>query len=221
MTIPTAISADTLATWEDRFADWLPTLGPGDAAPDDAHIRRVVANARRLAAAETADLAVVIPAAWLHDCVSVPKNSPDRPRASRLAADAAAAWLAEVGYDLAPIEAIAHAIAAHSFTARIPTETIEARVVQDADRLDALGAIGIARTLMLGGAMGSALYAVEDPFCEVRTPDDSAAAVDHFYTKLLGLAATMQTTAGRTEAHARTAHMHLWLDQLAREIGDR
>jgi uncharacterized protein len=208
----------TWAAWERRFADWLATHGPGDAAHDDAHVRRVVANAKRLAASEGADLAVVLPAAWLHDCVSVPKNSPDRPRASRLAAAAAADWLRAVGYDLADIEAIAHAIAAHSFTAAIPPETVEARVVQDADRLDALGAVGIARTLMLGGAMGNALYAAEDPFCHTRTPDDSRSAIDHFYTKLLGLAATMQTPAGRAEADARTAHMRDFLAQLAREI---
>ena len=204
--------------WEARFARFLDAQSSGDAAHDDAHIARVVANARRIAAAEGANLAVVLPAAWLHDCVTVPKLSPKRSRASRMAADVAVAWLREAGYPPEHLDAIHHAIAAHSWSARIPPETLEAKTVQDADRLDALGAIGIARTLSLNGAYGLPLYHPSEPFPTTRPPDDRAYAIDHFYAKLLTLAETMQTATGRAEARARTAFMRDYLAQLAREI---
>ncbi len=206
------------AAWEARFARFLAAQEGGDAAHDNAHIRRVVANAQRIAAAEGANLAVVLPAAWLHDCVTVPKTSPERSRASRMAADAAVAWLRDIGYPTEYFDAIHHAIAAHSWSARIAPETLEAKTVQDADRLDALGAIGIARTLLLNGAYGILLYHAGEPFPITRPPDDRAYTVDHFYAKLLTLAETMQTATGRAEAEARTAFMHRYLAQLGSEI---
>lgn len=161
---------------------------------------------------------IVLPAAWLHDCVHVPVTSPDRPRASVLAADAAVQLLREIGYPSSWHDGIHHAIAAHSFSARIAPLTTEARVVQDADRLDALGAIGIARCLMLGGQMGRVLYDVDDPFAEQREPSDRTSTIDHFYTKLLTLADTMQTVSGRREAVRRTDYMRAYLDELRREL---
>jgi uncharacterized protein len=192
---------------------------PGDAAHDLEHVRRVVRNARQLAAVEGARLEVVLPAAWLHDCVTVSKDSPDRSRASRLAAEQAVTWLRAWGWPEALLPEIAHAIQAHSFSAGVPPRTVEARVVQDADRLEALGAVGLARCLLLSGAMGRPLYAPEDPFCEHRAPDDRAAAVDHFFAKLLKLEDTMQTAGGRREARQRTEYLRGFLAQLRREIG--
>ncbi|MCA1667406.1 MAG: HD domain-containing protein [Thermomicrobia bacterium] len=206
--------------WEARFATFLVSnQGTEDAAHDTSHIQRVVANARLLAEAEGADRAVVLPAAWLHDCVIVPKDSPERTQASRLAAQAAGDFLRDAGYPARHIPAIEHAIAAHSFSARIAPQTREAQVVQDADRLDALGAIGIARTLMLGGAMGKPLYDAAEPFPTARTADDGENVLDHFFVKLLTLSETMQTRAGRAEAERRTAFMHDYLTHLAAEIG--
>lgn len=190
----------------------------GDVAHGLEHVRRVVRNARRLAAAEGARREVVVPAAWLHDCVTVPKDSPQRAAASRLAAAQAVAWLREWNWPEVFLADIAHAIEAHSFTAGIAPHTTEAKVVQDADRLEAIGAIGLARCLMLGGAMGRPLYVAEDPFCARRAPDDRAATVDHFYTKLLKLEGTMQTASGRREARARTEFLEQFLAELKREI---
>jgi uncharacterized protein len=204
--------------WEPRFAAFLEAGAPADAAHDGEHIRRVVANARRIAAGEGADLSVVLPAAWLHDCVSVPKDSPLRAQASTIAAEAAGAWLREQGFPEHLVPAIEHAIAAHSFSAGITPRTLEAQVVQDADRLDSLGAVGVARCLMLGGAMAKPLYDPADPFCADRPPDDARFVIDHFYRKLLRLADTMQTPAARAEARARTDFMRQFLDQLAGEL---
>lgn len=203
--------------WEAQFASWCADQ-PTDAAHDVEHFRRVAAVARRIAAGEGAALEVVVPAAWLHDCVHVPKDSPDRARASLLAAEHAVRLLAGWGYPSSWYEGIAHAIEAHSFSAGIPPRTLEARVVQDADRLDAIGAVGLARCLGLGGAMGRALYSTDDPFCRERAPDDRRFTVDHFYAKLLTLESTMQTASGRAEAARRTAFLQGFLDQLALEI---
>jgi uncharacterized protein len=210
------MSAD-FAELEKRCVAVLAQLG-GDAAHDLTHVRRVVVNACSLAAAESARLEVVVPAAWLHDCVTVPKDSPQRATASRLAAAQALAWLREWDYPSADLPDIAHAIEAHSFSAGIVPRTIEAMVVQDADRLEAIGAVGLARCLMLSGEMGRPLYAEEDPFCLQRQPDDGAAAVDHFYTKLLKLEATMQTASGRREAQLRTEYLRGFLTQLKHEL---
>jgi uncharacterized protein len=150
--------------------------------------------------------------------VHVAKDSPDRASASRLAAAHAVDFLQSVGYPADVLPDIAHAIEAHSYSAGIPPRTIEARVVQDADRLDALGAIGIARCIAVGSALGRPLYDPEDPFCESRAPDDAGASIDHFYTKLLKLSATMQTEAGRQEAERRAGFIRAFIAQLRSEI---
>jgi uncharacterized protein len=208
------------STWEPRFEEFLARgAAPPDPAHDLLHVTRVVALARALAAAEGARLEIVAPAAWLHDCVAVPKDAPARRDASRIAAGVAERFLRGAGYPERFLPAIAHAIAAHSFSGGIAPRTIEARVVRDADRLDALGAIGIARCLMLGGALGKPLYDPREPFPVARPPDDTANVLDHFSRKLLRLADTMQTAAGRVEAEARTAFMRQFLAQLGRELG--
>jgi uncharacterized protein len=205
--------------WEERFAKFLSEEGAGDSAHDEGHVRRVVINARGLAEKEGADLAVVLPAAWLHDCVSVAKSSPERSSASRLAAKRAGEWLRTRGYPDEYIAAIEHAILTHSFSAGVKPETLEAKVVQDADRLDALGAVGIARTLMLGGANGTPFYELSEPFPVSRVADDRTSVIDHFFTKLLKLGETMQTATGREAAQQRADFLKQFLTQLGGEIG--
>ena len=206
--------------WTPIFLKLLQTHTVADAAHDLEHIRRVVTNARRLTAAEGADWTVVMPAAWLHDCVVVPKSSPDRKRASQLAAAQAVAWLEEQGWPFGKLEEIGHAIEAHSFSAGIAPRSVEAQVLQDADRLDALGAVGLARTLMLGAEMKREFYDVADPFCQSRPADDSIYTLDHLYCKLLTLEGTMQTASGRKEAAQRTVFLQQFLEQLGGEIGN-
>jgi uncharacterized protein len=214
------IPADRLrGEWEPRFRCFAAGQPGADPGHGPAHLERVVATAMRLAAEEGARAEIVLPAAWLHDCVHVAKDSPDRARASRMAADRAAGFLRDAGYPPAWLGEIHHAIEAHSFSAAIAPRTLEAQVVQDADRLDALGAIGLARCIAVGAALGRPVYEPEDPFCRVRAPDDRGASVDHFYTKLLKLAGTMQTAAGRREARRRTEFLQAFLDQLESEIG--
>jgi uncharacterized protein len=204
--------------WEPRFRRFVAEQPDADPGHGPVHLERVVATATRLAAEEGARLDVVLPAAWLHDCVHVAKDSPERSRASRLAADHALEFLQQAGYPPACLPDIRHAIEAHSYSAGIVPRTVEAKVVQDADRLDALGAIGLARCLAVGTALGRPLYEPVDPFCRQRAPDEGGASIDHFYAKLLKLAGTMQTAAGRREAARRTAFLEAFLAQLESEI---
>jgi len=190
-----------------------------DPAHDISHVQRVVENTKRLTREENGNPYVSIPAAWLHDCVSVPKDSPLRSQASSVSADEAVKFLQTENYPAELVEQVHHAIAAHSFSANIQTKTLEARIVQDADRLEALGAIGIARCFLTGGSMGSQLYAPADPFAKHRDLDDKRYSIDHFYTKLLGLAETMKTPSGKAEAVKRTEFMLGFIQQFSSEIG--
>jgi len=91
-------------------------------------------------------------------------------------------------------------------------------VVQDADRLDGIGAIGIARCFSCAGSMGRPFYSPVDPFCASREPDDARFTLDHFYRKLFKTAASMQTSAGRKEAERRVEVMREYLRELGEEI---
>ena len=206
--------------WETLFTKKLEEtdLG-GDPAHDLAHFKRVVATARALAADEGARLDVVVPAAWLHDLVNVPKDDPRRSQASRLSAEEALRFLRSVEYPEAFLPDIAHAIESHSYSAGIAPRTVEARVVQDADRLDGLGAIGIARCFAVGGLLGVRFYDPEDPFAERRPWDDRVNAIDHFHVKLFKTAESLTTAAGRREGARRAEFMRQYLARLALEIG--
>ena len=197
---------------------YLSTMVPADAAHDINHVRRVVKNVIYLSDIEHVDSLVTLPSAWLHDCVAVAKNSPLRAQGSRLAAESATEFLAGVSYPEELLPEVFHAIEAHSFTAAIPTRSREAAVVQDADRLDSLGAIGIARCLLVGGKLNLQLLSQDDPFCEQREPDDSQFTVDHFYAKLFKLPDTMKTEAGKAEAQRRAKLMQRYLDDLREEM---
>ncbi len=189
-----------------------------DPAHDYLHFKRVVATAKKLCISEKAKIEVVLPAAWLHDFIIIPKNDPRRSRASQLSADHAIQYLQEIGYPEIYFEEIAHAIAAHSFSANIETNSIEAQVVQDADRLDGLGAIGIARCFATAGLLKTTFYKQEDPFCKNRIVDDRRFTIDHFYAKLFKTADTLKTPAGKVEGLKRIAIMKQYLDHLAAEI---
>lgn len=204
--------------YEKQFFEYMQSRIATDPAHDIEHIKRVVLNAKKFAAAENAELNIVLPAAWLHDCITLPKNDPNRKNASQLAADEALRFLKDINYPDIYLKDVHQAILSHSYSANIPTESLEAKVVQDADRIDALGAIGIARTLMVGGALGRTLYAPSDPLCENRSPNDLEFTIDHFYKKLFKICDTMHTASAKKEALKRTEIMRLYLKALKDEI---
>lgn len=190
-----------------------------DGAHDLSHLQRVWHNARTLQAEEGGDLELLLAAVLLHDCVAVEKNSPLRSQASRLAAEKASKVLANLNWPEARIDAVIHAIEAHSFSANITPLTLEARLMQDADRLDSLGMLGVARTFYIAGRMGSALYDPHDPEARERDYDDKRFCLDHFQTKLLHLADGFQTVAGQRLAQIRHQRLKGFMEQFKEEIG--
>ncbi|KPB36581.1 HD domain-containing protein [Pseudomonas syringae pv. maculicola] len=190
-----------------------------DGAHDVSHLLRVWKNVCAIRDREGGDARVLIAATLLHDCVSVEKDSPFRSSASRLAAARARELLTEMGWDEESIAAVAHAIEAHSFSAAITPLTLEARILQDADRLDSLGMIGVARTFYVSGRMGRQLYEPNDPHASQRPYDDRNFAADHFHTKLLHLADSFQTDTGTQMAKIRHDRLKRFLDELMEEIG--
>jgi uncharacterized protein len=189
-----------------------------DGSHDAAHLIRGWKNARRIQAEEGGDLRLLASAVLLHDCMAVEKNSPLRAEASRLAAEKASTLLAAEGWDAADIGAVAHAILTHSFSANIAPETLEAKIVQDADRLDAIGMMGAARCFYIAGRMGSGLYDPMDPLAENRPLDDKAFAIDHFEVKLFRLADGFRTATGSRMAAERTQRLRVIRDMMLDEF---
>ncbi|MEX0661638.1 MAG: HD domain-containing protein [Balneolaceae bacterium] len=198
----------------------LDEISESDAAHDIAHIKRVVNNAILIADLESqkSDITIIRVAAWLHDCVILPKNHPDRKKASTLAAKKAESFLSDTVFPTDKIPAVMHAIEAHSYSAGITPRTIEAKIVQDADRLDALGAIGIARCIQVGSSFGANLYNPDDPFSKNRPLNDKAWIVDHFYEKLFNLPDLMHTESAKKIALERVEYMEDFLEMLSKEI---
>ena len=210
-----------LQDWQSKFEAWLRDNHSGqDAAHDISHFRRVWKTSQKLSPDASVDWLVVLTACYFHDLVSLPKNHPDRHRSSVLAAQETRRMLMRDFPDFPQhcISAVCHAIEAHSFSARIAPETIEAKIVQDADRLEALGAIGLARVFAVSGALGVALFDAEDPFARQRSLDDKQYALDHFQTKLLTLPLTMQTEQGRYLAQHNADFLLTYMAKLSAEL---
>lgn len=209
----------TLAYWENKFENKISEVASSDdPAHDLLHFQRVVSLAKKLCGQEGGQPEIVVPAAWLHDLVIVPKDSPLRSQASRLSAEKAIEFLRSIDYPAKFYDGIAHAIEGHSFSANIEVKTLEAKIVQDADRLDGLGAIGIARCFATAGLLRRSFYGANDPFCDARTPDDSKFTVDHFFKKLFKTAETLKTKSGIVEGQRRLEFMKSYLSFLRSEV---
>ncbi len=191
-------------------------------AHDWLHVRRVANGVRQLVAAEGGDLEVAVAAALLHELFNHPKGHPESHLSGDRCAEEAELVLRAEGCDDKRIAQIAYCIRVHSFSRGviegIRPETVEAKILQDADRLDAIGAIGIARCFATCAEMKRPFYSTDDPFCERRAPDDKNFGVDHFYKKLLKIPDGLHTRTARTIATQRVELMRAYLDQLAEEI---
>jgi uncharacterized protein len=192
-----------------------------DGSHDLSHLLRVWRNADAIARTEPAcDRSVLAAAVLLHDCVAVEKNSPQRAAASLLSAARAREIVAGLDWDAARIAALGHAIETHSFAACLVPETPEARILRDADKLDAIGAIGIARCFYVAGRIGSRLYDPEDATASRRAVDDQAFALDHFEVKLFPVADGFLTAAGRAMAAERAGVMQRFVAAFCSEVAD-
>nr|BBH92363.1 phosphohydrolase [Thermogemmatispora argillosa] len=214
---------------EERFL----SQGRADLAHGWDHIERVYRLALGIGQREGADRFVVGMAALLHDLGRVapagegPEQGQGQASAVQgrhhadLSHELAAELLTAYRVPEAEREAILHAVLAHSFSRGVEPRTLEARVVRDADRLDALGAIGIMRWAITGALRATVEtrpYHPVDPFARSHAPDDRRYLLDHFYTKLLRLGESMSTATGRALAQERLAFMQRYLDEFRREL---
>jgi uncharacterized protein len=206
------------ADLEAIYAATVDRLWTADGAHDIGHLRRVWRNCHLIAMdMPGADHQVLLAAAYFHDVVNLPKDAPDRHLASTRSADLAVQVLPDLGFPAAKLAALHHAIAAHSFSAGITPTTTDAMILQDADRLEALGAIGIARMFHVAGSMGGALFDPDDPMGLHRPLDDRAFALDHLEVKLFPIVQTMRTEPGRRMAEERADWMASFRTRLLSE----
>ncbi len=183
----------------------------GDSSGHDLHhTMRVYELAKRIAVQEGADVQMVELIALLHD-VDDHKISPD----TSVTCDRAVGFLRSQGVAQERVDAVVRSIGQISFSKNsLPPDTLEGQCVQDADRLDALGAIGIARTFAFGGSRGRGMHDPEGT--------DSSTSIAHFYDKLLLLKDRMNTSAGRALAQERDAYLRGFLEEfLAEWAGER
>ena len=189
-----------------------------DPAHDFEHTIRVYKNAQKICKKEKANEKLVLSAALLHDIVSYPKSDKRSKTSSIKSATKSKQILEKLDFSKEDIAIISDAIRDHSFSQNKIPKTLEGKILQDADRLDALGAIGIARVFATGGSLKRPFYKIDDPFCKKRIPDDKTWTVDHFFQKLLKLESLMNTKSGKAEAKKRTKILKEFLNQLKQEL---
>ncbi len=190
-----------------------------DPAHDLPHILRVYKNAELIGKREGADMEVLLAAVLLHDIVVYPKGSAKSSKSADDSADMAEKILKGYRVSKEKIDRISYCIRTHSYSRRLVPATLEGKILQDADRLDALGAIGIARTFSVGGSEDRMFYNPDDPFWKTgREPDDWQWTLDHFQAKLLRLKDSMHTKAAQEMAEERTQFMEQFIEQLKKEL---
>ncbi len=192
-----------------------------DGVHDFDHILRVLTLAERIARAEGADWEIVRSATLLHDWARGYADAHGLDHA-RLGAEWAARWLTERGFAPQQVAAITHAIAAHRFRSQTPPQTLEAQVLFDADKLDAIGAVGVARAFAYGGAQGQRLWAdseqVDLSRWEAEGDDAAHTPVHEFVVKLSRIKDRLYTAEGRRIARDRHQFMAAFYRRMALEV---
>jgi uncharacterized protein len=186
--------------------------GGADSTHDFDHVLRVYRLAERIGQAEGADMEVLRTATLLHD---IARPDQDAGRVAEHAAEGARrARQILAGQSAEFIEAVAHAIEAHRFRVGRPPQTLEAKILYDADKLDAIGAVGIARAFAYGAHQGQRLWAPPDA--------DGHTAMKEFAVKLSKVKSTLFTRTARAIAEERHAFMVEFFERMAAEVaGDR
>ncbi len=189
-----------------------------NAGHDFGHVERVTRLASRLADSEPCNRTVLLASAALHELVNHPKHHERSPLSGHDCAIAASNLLISLDIDETTAKSVASCISQHGWSAgKVPT-SLEAALLQDADRLDALGAIGLARCIATGVEMGAALFHPDDPFATDRLLDDRRYSLDHLARKLFRLPETFQSAAARRLAEPRVAFLRCYIEQIAHEL---
>jgi uncharacterized protein len=188
-----------------------------DPSHDIGHSLRVLANSEMIARKEKADLEVIIPAAIFHDVINYPKNNPKSKFHAQESADEAIKILSLIDdFPKDKINAVDYAIRMHGL--KIPPETLEARIIQDADNLEITGAIIIMRMFASAGFMGRPFYHLDDPWAQNRDLDGLKWTLDYYLERLLKVEKKMHTTTGNLIAKRRTVFLKQFMKELKAEL---
>jgi uncharacterized protein len=186
------------------------------------HVERVYHMALRLAKAEGADLEIVAAAALLHDVEGSDPTGENRAEHQLYSAEFARKVLLGEGWPIDRIEAVQHAIRAHRYRdRREPPQTQEARVLFDADKLDALGAVGVARVVAHATLLGAPLYVEPSPeFLATgkEQPGEPHSTYHEFIFKLRKIKERLYTPTARQIAEERDQYLNEYYQRLGREI---
>ena len=189
-----------------------------DPSHDFEHIMRVYNNAEKICKTESVNKKLVLISVLLHDIVKKSHSKKSSKSSADLSAEKSLDILRKLNIPKLEIDIITEAIRNHSFTKKKISKTIEGRILQDADRLDAIGAIGIARAFCVSGVKNRPFYNPDNPFAKKRKLDDKKWALDHFFKKLLRLEKQMNTKSAKIEARKRTIVLKKFIDDLKLEI---
>lgn len=192
-----------------------------DVSHDFSHSYRVLLNAEKISKIEGGDLDIIVPTALFHDLIVYPKNSDADKRFQSQedsAIEAEKILKSIAGYPKEKIESVAKSIRECSFSKGIIPDSLESKILQDADKLESTGAISIMRTFSSGGQMRKTFFNPQDPFCEKRSPDSKKYALDLFYTRLLLVKDKMNTKTARKIAEERHNPLIFFLNELKNEL---
>jgi len=189
-------------------------LAKNDPAHDFQHVMRVYSNAEKICKKEKGNKKLVLSSVLLHDLV----KSSNRKNSAFASAKQSEKILKENSFTDDEIGIICDAIREHSFSSDKTPSTIEGKILQDADRLDAIGAVGLARVFSFSGSNNRSFYDPDDPFSKNRPLNDEKWAIDHFFKKLLLLEGKMNTKTGRILAVKRTKILKIFLKEIKNEV---
>ena len=179
------------------------------------HIMRVVNMSLFIGRELGADLNILHAAALLHDIGRFDEKKQQRCHAD-ISSEIARNFLTDLNCSDGEINAVCHAIEVHRFRSKINPESLEAEILQDADNLDALGAIGVSRIVSYNPELP--FYSEMDPLCEYREPDDQRYTLDHFFIKILKLKDKMNTLPAKHIAEHRHKFVLQFIQELKMEI---
>ena len=208
---------------KDLFKIMVSKMPENDPSHDVEHIKRVLAAAKLIQKAEGGDLEILIPAVLFHDIITYPKNH----ERSKFSTDESAKVIWHIlenykGYSYPKKKALAvmDCILQCSWSKGLPATTLESKILQDADRLEAVGAIAIMRTFTSGGQMNRPLYNPRDPFCKKEIPEGVSASLDLFYQRLLKVFPTLHTATAQRIAKRRVMLLDLFLWEFEQELNE-
>lgn len=190
-----------------------------DPSHDINHALRVLAISERIATIENADFDIIVPSAIFHDVISYPKNHHKRLHSSKESAEFAKRILSNIGsFPKDKIGKVYESINLCSFTKGLKPNFLEGKILQDADSLEATGAVSIMRTFSSAGIMNKAFFNVLDPFCKKRNPDDNKYALDLFFTRLLVVQSRLHTKTAKSIVKKRVRFLKVFLKELEFEL---